>query len=75
MTARQLQRFLAFIPELGAREALDLAAVAAFPHLRGDAQEAMLRQWREAARIPRFAGYRRVPAEQARAWIEAWGRA
>lgn len=74
MTTRQLLRFIELIPELKARESIDAATAAAYPHLTADAQRALMRGWRETARVPAFAGMKRVPAQAVAAWLAQRGR-
>ena len=51
LTVRQLQRFLGFIPELQARERLEEALVAAFPHLESGARQEIHRRWLELSGV------------------------
>ena len=49
LTLRQLEQFLALIPEIRAQERLEEAAVALSPHVSGAGRREILRSWLEAA--------------------------
>lgn len=77
LTVRQLQRFLAYAPELQARERLEESLVAAFPHLEASARRDVHQRWLEAAGLLQEAEPRRnrIPWSQIRAFIGAKGHA
>ncbi len=75
MTLRQLQRFLSHAPELRARERMEEAMVAAFPHMEASGREALRRQWMGQAGHDETDSTPRVPWDQVRAFLGAKGNA
>ncbi len=73
LTVRQMFRYLGFVPEIRALEALSGSLVSAYPHLDADARKEVHRQWLRQAGLDRSLSEQiyRVPWEQVRAFIGA----
>jgi len=66
MTRRQLRRFIALGDEIEATETMTAMDVALFPHLPGEARGRIVRRLQTQARIPVWAGMRRLKPDQMR---------
>ena len=75
LTVRQLQRFLAYLPELQARERLEESLVAAFPYLERGPRQELRHQWLLSAGFLKADdpahGLPRVPWSQVRSFLGA----
>jgi hypothetical protein len=66
MTRRQLRRFITLAEEIEATETMTQTDVALFPHLPGEIRGRIIGRLKTQARIPAFAGLRRVKPDQMR---------